>query len=112
MLFDLERDPAELCNLCPDPAFVMLARKFVDEIQTRFEPGRIKTDVLASQRRRLFLHATLTKGIYAPWDYQVRKDGARQYVRSVATTSTTATKAKARFPFVPAVPPDTPRQAS
>ena len=112
MLFDLERDPAELCNLCPDPAFVTLARKFVDEIQTRFEPGRIKADVLASQRRRLFLHATLTKGVYAPWDYQVRNDGARQYVRSVATTSTTATKAKARFPFVPAVPPDTPRQAS
>jgi hypothetical protein len=30
-------------------------------------------------------------------------------VRSVSTTSTTATKAKARFPFVPSVPPDTPR---
>ena len=65
--------------------------------------------MLASQRRRLFLHATLTKGAYTPWDFQVRKDAAKQYVRSVSTTSTTATKAKARYPFVPSVPPDTPR---
>ena len=39
----------------------------------------------------------------------MRKDNAKQYVRNVGSTSTTATKAKARFPFVPSVPPDTPR---
>ena len=68
--------------------------------------------MLASQRRRLFLHGALTQGSLTPWDYQVRKDGARQYVRSMATTDTTATKSKARFPFVPTVPPDTPRKKS
>ncbi len=50
------------------------------------------------------------KGAHTPWDYQVHKDASKQYVRSSATTSTTATKAKARFPFVPTVPPDTPRK--
>ena len=110
MLFDLHSDPAELRNLCLEPAFAPLAQRFVDEIEQRFEPGRIKQEVLASQRRRLFLHSTLTKGAHAPWDYQVRKDAAKQYVRSVASTSTTATKAMARFPFVPMVPPDTPRE--
>jgi len=83
----------------------------VDEIETRFAPAKVKADVLASQRRRLFLHSTLTKGVFTPWDYQVRKDASKQYVRSMATTSTTATKAKARFPFVPTVPPDTPRKS-
>lgn len=112
MLFDLASDPAELHNLCEDPAFVSLAGKFRKEIETRFQPVLIKEEVLASQRRRLFLHTTLTKGAYTPWDYQVRKDASKQYVRSVATTSTTATKAKARYPFVPAVPPDTPRSSS
>ena len=111
MLFDMQDDPKELRNLCADSAFADLARQFVDQIETRFAPAEVKAQVLASQRRRLFLHSTLTKGVYTPWDYQVRKDASRQYVRSVSTTSTTATKAKARFPFVPAVPPDTPRKS-
>lgn len=59
----------------------------------------------------IFLHRTLIQGVHAPWDYQVRKDASKQYVCSVATTSTTATKAKARILFVPSVPPDTARPA-
>lgn len=110
LLFNLESDPAELRNLCLDPAYAAMAQGFVEAIERRFEPGRIKQDVLASQRRRLFLHGTLTQGKHAPWDYEPRKDTSRQYVRSVGTTSTTATKAMARFPFVPAVPPDRPRK--
>ena len=110
VLFDLQSDPAELRNLCLDPPFASMAQRFVDEIQQRFEPDRIKLKVLASQRRRLFLHSTLTRGKHAPWDYEPRKDAAKQYVRSVGSTSTTATKAKARYPFVPTVPPDTPRK--
>ena len=109
MLFDLHADPAELRNLCAEPAHAPLARQFEAEILARFDPVRIRREVLASQRRRLFLHRTLTRGTYTPWDYQVRQDASKQYVRSVSTTSTTATKAKARFPFVPATPPDTPR---
>ena len=111
MLFNLHDDPAELRNLCLEPAFKAVAQRFVDEIRQRFDPERIKQEVLASQRRRLFLHTTLVKGRHTPWDYEVRQDASRQYVRSVGSTSTTATKAKARYPFVPAVPPDTPRKA-
>jgi choline-sulfatase len=110
LMFDLQSDPAELHNLCLVPGFAPMAQRFVDEIQQRFEPARIKQEVLASQRRRLFLHSTLIQGKHMPWDYQVRQDAAKQYVRSVGSTSTTATKAKARYPFVPAVPPDTPRK--
>ena len=109
MLFDLYNDPAELRNLCTAPAFTSVAQGFVTQIEQRFKPAQIKQEVLASQRRRLFLHSTLTRGSYTPWDFQVREDASRQYVRSVATTSTTATKAKARYPFVPPAPPDTPR---
>ncbi|MBL8385922.1 MAG: choline-sulfatase [Burkholderiales bacterium] len=109
MLFDMQADPRELTNLCADPAHAATARLFEDEIVARFAPATVKAQVLASQRRRLFLHSALIRGTHTPWDYQVRKDASRQYVRSVATTSTTATKAKARFPYVPTVPPDTPR---
>ncbi len=110
MMFDMQADPHELRNLCKEPAFQALAKQLADEIETRFAPAKVKRDVLASQRRRLFLHSTLMKGAHTPWDFQVRKDASKQYVRSSATTSTTATKAKARFPFVPTVPPDTPRK--
>ena len=110
MMFDMQADPLELRNLCKEPAFDSLAKQLSDEIETRFVPAKVKRDVLASQRRRLFLHSTLMKGAHTPWDYQVHKDASKQYVRSSATTSTTATKAKARFPFVPTVPPDTPRK--
>ena len=110
LLFDLKSDPSELRNLCQDPAHQALAQRFANDIERRFEPHHIKREVLASQRRRLFLHTTLVKGTQTPWDYEVRKSASKQYVRSVGSTSTTATKAKARFPFVPSVPPDTPRK--
>ena len=110
MLFDLQNDPMELRNLCLENEFSAIAMQLAREIEDRFEPARVKTEVLASQRRRLFLNASLFKGQHTSWDYQVHKDASKQYVRSSATTSTTATKAKARFPFVPTVPPDTPRQ--
>jgi choline-sulfatase len=110
MLFDLQNDPMELRNLCLESEFSAIAMQLAREIEDRFEPARVKTEVLASQRRRLFLNASLFKGQHTSWDYQVHKDASKQYVRSSATTSTTATKAKARFPFVPTVPPDTPRQ--
>jgi hypothetical protein len=87
-----------------------MAQGYAEDIQRRFEPDRIKRDGLASQRRRLFLHTTLVKGTHTPWDFGCRKDASRQYVRSVGSTSTTSTKAKVRFPFVPSVPPDTPRK--
>ncbi len=110
MFFDMENDPHELRNLCQEHEFKPLANALAAEIETRFTPGKVKENVLASQKRRLFLHGALLKGQHTPWDYQVRKDASKQYVRSSATTSTTATKAKARFPFVPSVPPDTPRK--
>ncbi len=109
MMFDLQSDPHELRNLCKETEFAVLALQMVSEIETRFAPSKVKSEILASQRRRLFLHTTLLTGQQTHWDYQVHKDASKQYVRSSATTSTTATKAKARYPFVPTVPPDTPR---
>lgn len=110
LLFDLQKDPLELHNLCQTPEFSALAQALVSEIETRFQPAQVKSEVMASQRRRLFLHSTLLQGQHTSWDYQVHKDASKQYVRSSATTSTTATKAKARFPYVPTAAPDTPRQ--
>jgi choline-sulfatase len=98
--------------LCKEASFATLAAKMMLEIETRFAPAKVKSEILASQRKRLFLHSTLLTGQQTHWDYQVKKDASKQYVRSSATTSTTATKAKARFPFVPTVPPDTPRLSS
>jgi choline-sulfatase len=109
MLFDMASDPHELRNLCKESEFANLAKRMATEIETRFAPAKVKADVLASQRRRLFLHSTLVTGKQTHWDYEVHNEASKQYVRSSVTTSTTATKAKARYPFVPSAPPDTPR---
>ena len=61
LLFDLQQDPSELRNLCTERAFASKAQGFVDQIEQRFKPAQIKQQVLASQRRRLFLHQALTK---------------------------------------------------
>lgn len=109
MLFDLKRDPDELVNLAGRPQAAERERAMHAEVHAHWDIATIERDVLASQRRRLFAQEALLQGRRSAWDYQPPSDAARQFVRSAVDPSTTATKAKKRFPFVPAVPPDHPR---
>lgn len=109
MLFDLNTDPDELRNLCGDPAFADLEADMLNEILARWDPERIKEDVMQSQRRRRYLQSVLLKGERAPWDYQPYRDASQTFVRSVKDSNTTMTKGLARFPYMEPVPPDFPR---
>jgi len=109
MLFDLESDPRELRNLCTESASADIRKKMESAILAQWNPTELKEQILASQSRRLFLHRALARGRHTPWDFQPVRDASKIYVRSMNTTSTTATKAKARLPYVEAAPPDFPR---
>lgn len=109
MMFDLEGDPNELRNIAQDPAHGARAEAMKKEIVERCRPQQVREQVLASQRRRLFVQRALARGRPAPWDFQVIQDASRQYVRSMNNPDTTATKSKARLPYVTPAPPDFPR---
>ena len=111
MLFDLKKDPKELENLCGNPKFAEIEQGMLKEIFARWDPVRIKKDIIQSQRRRRYIQSTLLKGNRAPWDYQPYRDASKEFVRSARDTNTTMTKGLARFPYMEPVPPDFPRKS-
>jgi choline-sulfatase len=110
MLFDLRRDPDERVNLAGQPAHAALEQAMHAELHARWNYDRIEREIRESQKRRLFAQEALLKGKWSAWDFQPVNDASRQFVRGAVDPNTTATKAKRRFPFVPAVPPDHPRR--
>ena len=109
LLFNLNDDPLELHNLAADPAYAATARRLAQAVSERWDSAKLKADIIASQRRRLYVQKTLLEGRRHPWDFQPYRDASAQYVRSAKDTNTTLTKGLARYPYVEPFPPDTPR---
>lgn len=109
MLFDLKGDPDELVNLAGHPAHAALEAAMHAEVLAKWDYPRLEREILDSQRRRLFAQDALLQGKWSAWDYQPPSDASRQFVRGAVDPNTTATKAKRRLPFVPAVAPHRPR---
>jgi choline-sulfatase len=110
MLFDLNKDPLELKNVADDPAYAKVGERLKGEIDRRWNYSALERDILASQKRRLFVQQALLKGKWTGWDHQPLVDATRAYVRGAVDPSTTATKARRRLPFVAEVAPDHPRR--
>ena len=110
MLFDLKKDACERQNVADDPAYAEVANRLQAEIDRRWNYDRLEHDILASQRRRLFVQQSLLKGQWTGWDHQPFVDATRAYVRGAVDPNTTATKARRRLPFVAEVAPDHPRR--
>ncbi len=106
-LFDLGHDPHELNNLSGIPEYAQTERALLKNILRRWDVRKLKDEILASQRRRLFLQKALAAGSSIRWDFQPYRDASTLYVRSGA--SPTVVKAKARFPYVEPKVPDFPR---
>ncbi len=104
-LYDLEDDPNEIANLCGRPQAAAIAGAMKRDILARYDVEALSRRVIASQRRRLFLHPVLTSGHYAAWDYQPRRDAAKAYVRNVGVEEDEL-KGRARLPAVAPAPPD------
>ena len=80
-LFDLEADPNELDNLAGRADVADVEASFVEEVARRWNSKEITREVIASQRRRLFLNETLSMGRVRSWDFQPWTDASRQYYR-------------------------------
>jgi choline-sulfatase len=81
-LYDLARDPLELHNLAAEPAHQGAVDALLREAEQRWNFRRITADVIASQKRRRMIHASLTTGRVAPWDFAPNTDAAASYYRN------------------------------
>ena len=109
MLFDLVADPDEQRNLAGEPAYADTITTMRESVAVRWDEAALGQRVLASQKARLFVQEAMKNGEFPSWDYSPPFDAGRAYVRGAVDPSTTATKARKRFPFVPTTPPQNPR---
>ena len=97
-LFDLETDPHELDNRAGSPELMELEARLHAAVLDGWNADQVHRDVLASQRRRLFLkRAAAASGAVHDWSYQATRDDTRRFVRA---SGAAGAKARARFPFV------------
>lgn len=80
-LFDLDEDPNEWCDLSEDPRLADVRQRMKAELLDAWDPEEEERRVVASQRKRAFLRATLDAGAYTSWDYNPPSDASRQWVR-------------------------------
>ena len=110
MLFDLAKDPDETKNLAGISATRSIEAELQALVNTHWSPAVLKTDMQESARRRIFIQGARDASGAPAWDYEPRKDATKQYVRGGGTAGgATATKGRARYPFVPAKPVDNPK---
>ncbi len=95
-LYDLMADPDERVNLADRHEHARLIGAFRAELERRWNLPAVHEAVLASQRRRHFVYASLRHGRYQPWDFQPLRDASRLYIRNDQELDDQ--EAMARFP--------------
>jgi choline-sulfatase len=96
-LFDLQDDPHELHNIANEQND--LVSDLRSEINRHWgDLHLLHNQVLASQRRRLFVAKALATGSFTSWDWQPVRDARNMYVRSHMPLDDI--EAMARFPPV------------
>ena len=109
MLFDLDDDPLELKNLAAAGDHERDIRHLSEAMHSRWDESDLERRVRLSQKKRLFVQEAMKCGEFPSWDYGPPYDPGRVYVRGGVDPSTTATKQRGRFPYVPKTPPQHPR---
>ena len=95
-LYDLEADPRELRDLAGSAEVSALEAALLEELLDGWDAEAVQRDVLASQRRRLFVKAAgQAAGAPPDWSYQAARDDSRRFVRA---SGAAGAKARARFP--------------
>ncbi len=109
-LYDLQADPHERVNLAGQPAYEDERQRFAAEVQRRWAPGRLREEVLASQRRRRLAGRALMAGQHTPWDFQPQRAASRQYMRNHLDLNDL--ERRSRFPAPPSPQPKPPGEAA
>src|SRR6185437_2663696 len=93
-LYDLEADPRELRNLCDDAGHAATRASMRAGVLRGWDGDAVHRDVLASQRRSLFLKkAAAASGVVHDWSFQATRDDSRRFVRA---SGAAGAKARAR----------------
>ncbi|MEM8812264.1 MAG: choline-sulfatase [Pseudomonadota bacterium] len=69
LLFDLQEDPMETHNRAVDPACADILSSFTTERQNRWDSDALTREILASQKRRLFIRDAMKAGTRNAWDF-------------------------------------------
>jgi choline-sulfatase len=77
-LFDLEQDPHEQTNQIDNPKYGANREHLSKRVQQHWDVDTLSRDIVASQRRRLFLREALAKGKLHDWDFAAT-DELEQY---------------------------------
>lgn len=97
-LYNLAADPQELTNLAAGPAEAATLAAFRQQAAAHWDVDRVHAQVLASQKQRMLIHATLMYGQHASWDFQPHQDAAKRYMRNHLDLN--VLERTARFPRV------------
>jgi choline-sulfatase len=98
-LYDLRADPLELRNLAGHPELAVQEAHLREALLAGWDGDSVLSEVLASQRRRLYLKQAMQHCEPRPaWDFQATRDDTRRFVRAHGAAGA---KALARLPFVP-----------
>ena len=100
-LYGLQQDPHEQHDLGGDAAHAPVENSMREELLAGWDPQRVLADVLASQRRRLFIKSATQAAVPVSWDFLVTPADRHRFVRA---SGAAGAKARARFPFVPPAP--------
>lgn len=95
-LFNLRTDPHERVNLAVNENHQMLVQEFTDEIRLRWDLDALRQQVLASQKKRLFLTRIAGQDAIPKWDYQPIRVASERYIRNHQTLD--EQEAFARYP--------------
>jgi choline-sulfatase len=68
-LYDLATDPNEQVNQIDNPEYHDIRTALAELIHNKWDNETLTRDIIASQRRRLFLRESLAKGNQHDWDY-------------------------------------------
>lgn len=95
-LFDLQHDPHERQNLATHSDYQQVCADFAAEVATRWDLPALREQVLASQKRRLFLTRIAGSDAIPKWDFQPHQEASQRYIRNHQTLD--EQEAFARYP--------------
>jgi choline-sulfatase len=81
-LYEMAADPHEKTNLAEDPKHAEIVAAFRAETKQRWDLGKLREQVIDSQRRRRIVYNALSQGRHRTWDYQPIRDAGTSYMRN------------------------------